>query len=477
MKKKTVDFNNLGNYTYFNGLFCNFPIDEGTKNELWTEYLCKDIPPTRESLVSFIEKICTIEKDVVIDGRIVNVLIPSLNMGFVLKRKWEDEPNEVKGIRLYYIHDAYYEKYPRLTKLSVLSAITTNETFREFFDEPKNLSEFEKFISNDENIETNSRTLKAYCLNNNIGYRELSRFTKDYYVKVVSEFLDSKEIPYRVNAEKQFVISKDGTESVMLFIDMINEFLESEGYFQRTQKFGELGIRCIQLFEYHLLDAHKWHVLKDIIMHASGKTPKKIYARKLHVKYYPKAVELKPFFEENNIQGYRNATFAFGLLDENENLLMAYSVGHAWLGKGNYDCEIARGACKLGCSVVGGASKLWKAILQYAKEHDIKNIVYYVDTNYYSGQSINFLKQTDFVSQMFSFWNYWSKDDVMKNREPTRHKEIVKGYKEARKLLDEGYSLDEVRLRDTVLKINNVGTITNVCNVEANLAESPSSKN
>lgn len=206
-------------------------------------------------------------------------------------------------------------------------------------------------------------------------------------------------------------------------------------------------------------------------MHACGKTSRKIYARKLHVKFFPKAIELKPFYEENNIQGYRTANIAFGLVDENEELIMAYSVGHAWLGKGNYDCEIARGACKLGCSVVGGASKLWKAILLYAKEHGIKNIVYYVDTNYYNGKSIHFLKDTKLIGSMYSFWNYWSENDVMKNREPTRHKEITKGYKEALRLLDQGYPLEEVRLRNTVLKINNVGTVTNVCDVESNLSE------
>ena len=37
---------------------------------------------------------------------------------------------------------------------------------------------------------------------------------------------------------------------------------------------------------------------------------------------------------------------------------MGYSIGDAYLGKGKYDAEVARGACKLGYSVIGGASKL-----------------------------------------------------------------------------------------------------------------------
>lgn len=38
--------------------------------------------------------------------------------------------------------------------------------------------------------------------------------------------------------------------------------------------------------------------------------------------------------------------------------LMGYLVGDAYFGKGKYDAEISRGACKLGYSIVGGASKI-----------------------------------------------------------------------------------------------------------------------
>ena len=80
--------------------------------------------------------------------------------------------------------------------------------------------------------------------------------------------------------------------------------------------------------------------------------------------------ELKEFFTKNNIQGYRNANTAFCLEYENE-VVMCYTVGHAWFRKGLYDAEIARGACKLGCTVVGGASKLWKSIHRnrYRQQH------------------------------------------------------------------------------------------------------------
>ena len=59
---------------------------------------------------------------------------------------------------------------------------------------------------------------------------------------------------------------------------------------------------------------------------------------------------------------------------------MCYTVGHAFFGKGAYDAEIARGCCitnykktGLGIQVIGGASKLWKAILNYYEDKNLDN--------------------------------------------------------------------------------------------------------
>ena len=84
---------------------------------------------------------------------------------------------------------------------------------------------------------------------------------------------------------------------------------------------------------------------------------------------------------------------------------MCYTVGHAFFGKGAYDAEIARGCCitnynntGLGIQVIGGASKLWKAILNYYDDKGLDNkpgrinsIIYYTDSRYYNGKSIGHL--------------------------------------------------------------------------------------
>lgn len=215
-----------------------------------------------------------------------------------------------------------------------------------------------------------------------------------------------------------------------------NEYIET----------SNLGIRVINAYEHEIFDAHKWPIFINMITYHCGLATR-IYARNTKVKIVSRAADLKQLFLDNNIQGYRNAKTGFLLVDKKtEEPLMCYTVGHAFFGKGAYDAEIARGCCitnynntGLGIQVIGGASKLWKAILNYYEDKNLDNtlgsvnsIVYYTDSRYYNGKSIGHLMDSSALPgkvmtlrQCSGFMNYWVEDGLLRNREPNRHSLIM----------------------------------------------------
>ena len=223
------------------------------------------------------------------------------------------------------------------------------------------------------------------------------------------------------------------------YADMLSGELDA---YDRWEAYHNKGIRCVFIYPPDLANVHKVNIYKNILLYHCG-LAKRVYARNTEVKVYP-AVKMKQFFEENNIAGYRNAKTAYVLEDKKTHEpLMCYLIGHAYFGKGKYDCEIARGACKMGISIAGGASKLWKHIVQ--DNPDIKSIVYYCDRRQYDQRSIGHLMDSEAMTGLGkvymlnggnSFVNYWINDTYyngkiwhhageFKNREPSRHKFVM----------------------------------------------------
>lgn len=232
--------------------------------------------------------------------------------------------------------------------------------------------------------------------------------------------------------------------------------------YERWVHYHTCGKRCVFVYPPYLNDINKVNVYKNILVYHCG-FAKRIYARNTVVKTYP-AVHMKRFFNENNIEGYRNAKTAYVLEDKHTGEpYMCYLIGHSYFGKGNYDCEIARGACKLGYQVVGGASKLWKHIIN--DNPNVNSIVYYCDRREYDQRSISHLMDSATMNDVgkvytfkgaASFMNYWISDAYIdgklwhrageyRNREPNKHKHVV----------------DSIN-NGSMIVINNPGSFTNI---------------
>ena len=202
----------------------------------------------------------------------------------------------------------------------------------------------------------------------------------------------------------------------------VKSMLHDKALFTRSS-----NIKHVYIWDYQWYNERQRAVLQNIILNYCNKS-KTVMARKTYIKV-DSAINLKDFFNVNNIQGYRAAKDAISLYSKDTNeLLMSYAIGHAYFGKGKYDIEIIRGASKLGYCIVGGASKLWKYLTtQYAPS---KSIVYYVDLNYYNGKSLDVLCEQyttmKLVTSKYSFKNWYVEEQVMRNRDPKHHYEVLK---------------------------------------------------
>lgn len=268
--------------------------------------------------------------------------------------------------------------------------------------------------------------------------------------QVVAEFLDSLGVPYVRNIrsviapyeldfympEHNVAIEVNDFATHNIDLNPFGGEPKSKKYhWEKTRMCDERGIRLIHAWQ-HCLPTWEgdsgrmgsWPVLQNVITHALGMTPHRHYARQMRVVEFP-AIQTKKFFDENNINGYRNANVTYALVPKDiecptpDDIVMAYAVGRAYFGKGKYDAEIARGACLLGHNVVGGASKLWRYIIDNT---DYQSIVYYTDRNFYQSNSLGFLENVEYVTHQDSFWNYWADEDRLANREPMRHAEIMR---------------------------------------------------
>lgn len=202
-----------------------------------------------------------------------------------------------------------------------------------------------------------------------------------------------------------------------------SKYLDKNYHYNKSKICEEKGIRLIHIFEYEWNNDRQQSILKNIIKNALNINENKIYARKCNIKIINKTAELREFFDKNNIQGFRPGKFSI-CLEYNNEIIMSYIFGHCFFGKGKYECEVIRGATKLGYTVVGGASKIWKYFIY---NYNYNNCVYYVDYNYFNGNSLPYLN-LKYITTNPSYKNFWVNDCKVTNRDPINHNKIKQAY-------------------------------------------------
>lgn len=139
----------------------------------------------------------------------------------------------------------------------------------------------------------------------------------------------------------------------------------------------ESGIRLLQFWDTEWSEMPQ--ICQSIISSAVGKN-KKLYARDCHLAVPPRDA-CKSFLVEHHLQGYCPYQYAYGLYDQQE-LVMVMTIGKSRFAKGHW--ELLRMVTRRGWTVVGGAERLWKRIVEVLPSGTV--IDSYADQRLFTGQ-------------------------------------------------------------------------------------------
>jgi hypothetical protein len=137
------------------------------------------------------------------------------------------------------------------------------------------------------------------------------------------------------------------------------------------------GVRLIHIFENEWI--HKKEIIQSILRNTLKSNVNKLYARQCIIKVVS-STEKQKFLTTNHIQGNDKSSTSFGLYNNGE-LVSIMTFGKSRFDK-KIEYEMIRYCNKLNCSVIGGASKLFKHFLKTVKPNSILS---YSDKRFFSG--------------------------------------------------------------------------------------------
>jgi hypothetical protein len=155
----------------------------------------------------------------------------------------------------------------------------------------------------------------------------------------------------------------------------------SSYHYNKMKLCNDKGIRLITIFEDEYKDSPL--PVKSRIQNALGIGLERIYARKCEVREIT-SKESNYFLNLHHLQGKSSSCIGWGLFLRDEPVSVM-TIAHAGKLKDYPQArilELKRFSSKTGVSVVGGVSKLFKQVINYAKENSYSHIKSYCDMRF-----------------------------------------------------------------------------------------------
>lgn len=231
----------------------------------------------------------------------------------------------------------------------------------------------------------NNHTSKGYdcprCSNNGVSKKEkeiVDWIRTIYSGKIIEntrEIISPKELDIYL-PEKNFAIEYNG-----LYWHS-GDRVDKKAHLNKTLECKQKGIKLFHIFSDEWIN--KKDIIKSMIQYRLGLVESKISARKCTLEKIDKKIG-REFFKSSHISGDNNAGVYFGLKHNNE-LVCAISLKKPIQKKYGNVLEIARFANSLNLTVQGGFQKLFKHVLEYAKNNGYGGILTYADRRFGEGE-------------------------------------------------------------------------------------------
>lgn len=209
----------------------------------------------------------------------------------------------------------------------------------------------------------------------NILLNDVLSFITQNIGDISYEYISPKEVyfPHYSIGIKMLIISEDNE----------NSNPKRTVHQQLNNEYEKNGKQIIQIFEDEWLN--KTEICKSRIRNIFGKNNSRIYGRECAIKIIDNKTA-KNFCQLNHIQGYVNGKISLGLYYENE-LVSVMTFGGLRKNLGSIqkeDCyELLRFCNKIGVSVIGSASKMFK---YFIKNYNPNEIISYADRRWSVGK-------------------------------------------------------------------------------------------
>lgn len=227
-----------------------------------------------------------------------------------------------------------------------------------------------KAVIRGQNLFNGSSTKCSSCSNQvSKGQLEIFEFVKSLGFDVETE---NKSTGRRIDIfvpSKKFAIEYDGLIFHSDFFD--KERVTEANEKSRYQHFKKHGISCMRIFE----DSWKQkpELIKSMIANRLG-VDHKLPALDYEIKLIENTTEFRVFFEENHLDGYANASFAFGAFVDGK-LASVCSFRTYKFGKYAGQLELARFCSSRQFNSYGMFGQIMKAAKKHAKSLGFKQIL------------------------------------------------------------------------------------------------------